>query len=222
MREDWFHQLNQIENVSRETFSRLCIYHDLLVKWQSKINLVSHSTLADAFHRHIIDSYQLVPIIKKLKNVSRETFSLADIGTGAGFPGMVLAIAGAEDVHLIDTDIKKMTFLREVSRLTKTNVNFHQQRIESCQLPEIDCFTSRATSSLSDLIEWTSKNVSRETFFLFHKGKNYSSELDELKSKWSFDHQLFPSVTDPSGVIIHLSHVARLPDENSEPAGKKQ
>jgi 16S rRNA (guanine527-N7)-methyltransferase len=222
VRDEWFHQLNQIENVSRETFLRLCTYHDMLVKWQATMNLVSNSTIQDAFTRHIIDSYQLIPILRSLKNVSRETFSLTDIGTGAGFPGMVLAIAGVGQVHLVDSDTKKMTFLREVSRLTQTPVTFHHGRIEAISLPNTDCFTSRATSRLNDLIEWASKNVSRETFFLFHKGKNYSTELDELRQCWSFDHHLHPSVTDPSGVIIHLSHVARLPHENSQPTGKNR
>ncbi|MCE2927582.1 MAG: 16S rRNA (guanine(527)-N(7))-methyltransferase RsmG [Rickettsiales bacterium] len=221
MRDEWFHRLNQIENVSRETFLRLILYHDLLVKWQSKINLVSSATITDAFTRHIIDSAQLVPIMRKLKNVSRETFLVADIGTGAGFPGMVLAIMGVGEVHLIDSDTKKITFLKEVSRLTHTPVIFHNTRIENSELQKIDCFTSRATSTLNDLLRLTSKNVSRETFFLFHKGKNYSSELEEAKKNWLFDHQLFPSITDPNGVIIHLSHIARKPHEHTEPAGKK-
>lgn len=200
-----FELLNRHVNVSRETFKKLSLYYDLLIKWQSKINLISDQTISDIWSRHFLDSLQLLKHIPKtLKNPA-----MIDIGTGAGFPGMALAIYGVGEIHLIESDGKKISFLKEVSRITESKVFIHHDRIENVKLDKCDIILSRACSDLNQLLNLSSKNVSRETFSLFHKGKNYSNELEEAKKHWSFDTEIFPSVTDQNGVIVKLSNINR-------------
>lgn len=198
-----FDTLNSKIHVSRETFDRLKIYHELLLRWQSKINLISNDTIDDCWNRHFLDSLQIQ------KYIENKNTKIADIGTGAGFPGMVIAICGYNNIHLIESDTKKISFLREVSRLTNTEVTLHHERIEDSKLYNVDVILSRACSDLNKLINMSSKIVSRETYFLFHKGKNYSNELEAAKKIWSFDDEIFNSITDPNGVIVKLSNVRR-------------
>jgi len=198
-----FDFLNQHIIVSRETFERLKIYHDLLLKWQSKINLISNDTVSNVWNRHFLDSLQITQYIPNYNNV------IMDIGTGAGFPGMVIAICGYNNVHLVESDTKKISFLREVSRVTNTPVFIHHVRIEEVVIDNTQIILSRACSNLNQLINLASKNVSRETFFLFHKGKNYSNEIEDAKKSWLFDEVIFPSITDPNGVIVKLSNIRR-------------
>ena len=203
MRDETYQFLNRYLSVSRETFDKLFIYHDLLIKWQKQINLVSDNTLSDSWNRHFLDSAQL------LSHIPNPLVKTADIGSGAGFPGMVLAIMGMSNIHLIESDAKKIVFLKEVSRLTNTSVMIHHSRIEDLSIGTFDLIVSRALSDLNKLLQFSSHFVSHETFCLFHKGKNYSKEIEEAKKSWSFDHAIFPSVSDPHGVIIKLSNLKR-------------
>ena len=124
--------------VSRETLERLTIYADLLVKWQAKINLVGPETLADLWSRHMLDSAQLFPLIRP------DAKRLVDLGSGAGFPGLVLGVMGAPDVHLVESDARKCAFLREAARLTGTTVTIHNKRIEQVAPLGADVVTARA------------------------------------------------------------------------------
>lgn len=198
-----FELLNRYCDVSRETFARLTDYYNLLIKWQEKINLVSADTLANAWQRHFLDSLQLLNAIEdKAKNI-------ADIGSGAGFPGMVLAICGAPNVHLIESDGKKIAFLREVARITDTRVSIHHCRAEDIKNLSADIIVSRACDSLDNLLSISSHLVSRENFYLFHKGKNYYKEVEEAKSLWTFDINVIPSITDKEGVILKLTQLSK-------------
>lgn len=190
-------------HVSHETLEKLILYHDTLIKWESKINLIGPGTSHDIWNRHILDSIQL------LKYIPDISACIADIGSGSGFPGMVLAIAGAKNIHLIESDGKKISFLQEISRLTRTLVHIHHSRIEDVLLPNIDIFVSRACSDLSVLLRYITNFVSHETICLFHKGKNYSKEIEDAKKDWSFDTEVFSSITDSHGVILKLSHIGR-------------
>ncbi len=196
-----FQTLNQHIPVSRETYDKLSIYHDLLIKWQKRINLVSNESIDTAWHRHFLDSLQLIKYIPDLSS------TMLDMGTGAGFPGMTLAIYGARDMHLIESDAKKITFLREVARLTDTRVTFHNTRIESIKNLTAKIILSRACSELKSLCKYAHLFVSHETTCLFHKGKNYSKEIEDASKIWSFAHTIFPSVTSDQGVILQLSNL---------------
>ena len=190
-------------HVSRETFDRLKSYEQLLLKWQSKINLIGPDTVANVWNRHFVDSLQLLPLIPDLK------VRMIDMGTGAGFAGMVLAIAGATDMHLLESDGKKITFLKEVARITNTSVNIHQGRIEEIAIDGTELILSRACSSLANLFSYSSRYVSRETKCLFHKGKNYPQELLDSQSEWLFDYSVHPSVTDAQGGILEVTYLRK-------------
>ena len=174
-----------------------------LVKWQKRINLVGPDTLADAWCRHFLDSLQLLNSIDNLNQ------TIVDIGSGAGFPGMVLAICGATDIHLIESDGKKIAFLREVARITNTKVLIHHERMEKCNHLSADIIISRACDSLNNLLLLSSNFVSREKICLFHKGKNYMKEINETKNHWIFDIDIIPSITDSEGVILKLTHITK-------------
>ena len=117
-------EFRHISNVSRETFEKLIAYAELLLKWQSKINLVGKNTISDLWDRHMLDSIQLN------KWIPNETNIITDFGSGAGFPGLVLAIVCGKTVHLIEASKKKSAFLREAARITQAPVILHEGRIE--------------------------------------------------------------------------------------------
>ena len=190
-------------HVSRETVDKLEIYFNLLNKWQKAINLVSEATLADAPERHFFDSAQL------LRYIPETDVTLADMGSGAGFPGMVLAILGVKRVHLIESDVRKATFLREVSRETATPVTIHDKRVESAEIPSIDVFTARALAPLRDLLGFMAdlSTQGHTAYGLFLKGLNSQEELDQAAKRWAFTHELWPSQTDISGKIIKISNL---------------
>lgn len=190
-------------DVSRETIERLHIYHDTLLEWQPKINLVSNSTLADAWNRHFIDSLQLLPLIGN-KNVP-----IVDLGSGAGFPGMVLSIAGCQQLQMVESDTKKIIFLREVARLTNATPLITHARIEEATIESPRIITSRALATLHELLSYAIRFVSHETICLFPKGKNYAIEIEDAKKYWSFDHHIFPSITDTQAVIVQLANIRR-------------
>ena len=200
-----FELLNLHINVSYETFDKLCLYYDLLIKWQNKINLISSDTIDHIWERHFLDSAQLINYLPEPNG------NIIDIGSGAGFPGMILAVMGIPNIHLIESDGKKISFLREVARITNSNVTIHHDRVEDINIENCKIILSRAVTDLTQLLNLIEKNVSHETISLFHKGKNYSNELEEAKNNWSFEHQIFPSITGHNGVIIKLSHIKRRP-----------
>lgn len=195
-------------HVSRETISRLETYLAQLVKWQRAINLVSPNTLPDAWNRHFVDSAQLLPLIPK------HVKKIADLGCGAGFPGLVLAILNPDlDIHLVESDDKKCQFLKHVSRETNCAVTVYNARIESC-INDIkpDLITARALAPLDKLLSYCKvcfeENPSLE--FLFLKGERAEEEIKEARKSYKFDCQLYPSETDENARIIHLSNVANL------------
>lgn len=212
MRDEVFHLLNQTVPVSRETYDRLVAYHDLLVKWQARVNLVGPNTIPDAWRRHFLDSLQL------LKSLPSLDVALADIGSGAGFPGMVLAIAGVKNVHLIESDQKKILFLKEVSRVTNTSVTFHHCRVEQVKQDFFDVIVSRACSDLATLLDYSAPFVSHETKCLFPKGRNYTIELEDAFKHWNFQHVVLNSVTDTQGVVLEITNLRR----KYEPSKDKQ
>ncbi len=205
-------------DVSRETYDKLKTYMSLLEQWQNSINLISPSTLPHIWERHILDSLQLLPLITGKQN------KILDVGSGAGFPGLVLAIAGCSHVTLVESDHRKVSFMREVARVTDCTVDIKCQRIESLPPLHPDIITSRACANLSQLLNILCHLVEKNTICLFHKGEKYTKELETASAEWAFDHIIHPSQTDASGVILEISHCERLNhDQNNshrEPEGR--
>lgn len=192
-----------LSNVSRESFEKLAHYLSLLEKWQKAINLVSPSTIRDAWSRHFLDSAQLAPLLPAGAK------TLFDFGSGAGFPGMVLAILHPElSVHLVESDQKKCSFLSAVSRETMTTVSIHNMRIESLQTEAVpDVISARALADLGQLLgyarPWAKKNP--DLVLLLPKGENYTSELKEIGGGHYTQCEEFPSQTSENARILRIS-----------------
>lgn len=189
--------------VSRETMERLKTYADLLVKWQTRINLVGPDTIPSLWQRHFLDSAQVFPILPQ------PVHRLVDMGCGAGFPGLVLAIMGVPDVHLIESDVRKCAFLREVARVTQTPITIHNTRIEAVAPLGADVVTARALAPLEKLLGWAERHLLPEGHCVFLKGRGVEDELTQACKEWNITSERFPSQTDPSGTILHLKEVCR-------------
>lgn len=188
--------------VSRETLEKLEVYRRLLEKWQKAINLVGPATLDDIPTRHFFDSAQM------LRYIQDTDIRMVDLGSGAGFPGLVLAILGVREVHLVESDVRKATFLREVSRETKTPVTIHDIRAEDVTIPDVSLVTARALAPLTDLLGHMDRIAPKRTG-LFLKGLQHGEEVEKAARKWQFQHEIFPSESDMSGKIIRVSALSK-------------
>lgn len=186
--------------------ARLDQYGALLQKWQAKINLVSNTTLAHAETRHFLDSLQLAAYIPQGTKV------LYDIGSGAGFPGLVIAAARPEiAVHLIETDQKKCVFLQTVSREIGAPVKVHTVRAEKVVLPPPNVVTARALADLTDLLRLTERwwSASKDVVLVFPKGANARIEIEAARKIYAFEVEIHTSVTDADASILVLRHVEK-------------
>lgn len=191
-------------DVSRETLDRLAAYEAVLRKWQPKINLVGPSTLPDLWRRHFLDSAQLFPLLPEGTRV------LVDLGSGAGFPGLVLAILGVPEVHLIESDSRKAAFLREAARVAGVAVTVHNKRIEAVAGIAADVVTARALAPLSDLLGWSHPFLGSRGTALFLKGQTLDDELTATTGSWSMHTERFASRTDPTGTIVRMDGIDRV------------
>lgn len=195
--------------VSRETLARLETYAALLKRWQKTINLVAPSTVNDVWHRHLADSAQV------FQHAPAGASHWLDLGSGAGFPGLVIAIMAAEKGGtrhtLIESDTRKAAFLREVARETRVAVEILPARIElpetAAKVAEVNCVTARALAPLPRLIPLVAPFFSDATVGLFLKGREFAAELEQAQLGWTFDVQLHPSVTDGEGRIVEVSRL---------------
>lgn len=188
--------------VSRETLDRLCRYEALLLEWRPRVNLVGRSTLPDLWHRHFLDSAQLFPLLPAKAG-------LIDLGSGAGFPGAVLAAMGARDVHLIESDGRKCAFLEELNQALDLGMTIHRARIEQMAAWEAPCLTSRALAPLTRLLDWAEAFIGPSTICLFPKGQSVEEELTEASKKWNMTTECLPSRTSPTGTVLRLTGVER-------------
>ena len=206
--------------VSRETLAQLIVYKDLLQKWQRRINLVGPATLNDLWTRHFLDSAQLHPLLAEALKSHRGQGVLYDLGSGAGFPGLALAImaAGAGkplDVHLVESDKRKAAFLGEVCRATgqARAVTIHATRIANLpleRLPRADIVTARALTALPELLNLAAPLLAPHGIGLFLKGAKAGDELTHAARHWTMRVERISSRTDPSGTILRVANLARV------------
>ena len=202
--------------VSRETLERLKQYAALLGKWQRAINLVAPDTLPDLWRRHMLDSAQLWPLLPPDAKV------LLDLGSGAGFPGLVLAIMGVPKVHLVESDARKATFLREVARIALPRdqaVVVHAQRLEGLPPFAVDAITSRGLAPLSVLLRYAVDFIGPNTVCLFPKGAKAEEELTEAGKEWRMRLERVPSITDPAATIFRVSEIVRGSGQREQQPG---
>jgi 16S rRNA (guanine527-N7)-methyltransferase len=190
-------------SVSHETVERLETYAVLLRQWQKAVNLVAPATLDEVWHRHFADSAQLLPLAPDARN-------WLDLGTGAGFPGLVIAIMCANhdnrSVHLVESNSRKCAFLQEVARRTAVSVAIHEGRIEDAakagRVGKVDVVTARALAPLAKLLALSDGFFSEQTIGLFLKGREASREMEEAGGVGRFSFQSIPSRVHGEGSII--------------------
>jgi 16S rRNA (guanine527-N7)-methyltransferase len=195
--------------VSRETEMRLDRYLALLREWQAKTNLIAPSTLPQLWTRHVSDSLQLLALAPTAK-------LWLDLGSGGGFPGVVLACALAEvrdaQVHMVERNAKKAAFLREACRVTGSSGVVHLSEIgdivEKWSGP-VDCVTARALAPLHELIGFAEPLVNKGATALFLKGQDVEAELTESAKYWNIKPNLHSSRTGGQGWIVEINRIER-------------
>ncbi|WP_375253929.1 16S rRNA (guanine(527)-N(7))-methyltransferase RsmG [Yoonia sp.] len=195
-------------DVSRETIARLELYSQLVTKWTPKINLIARSSITEIWNRHIIDSAQLY-------RFAPDSYGKwVDLGSGAGFPGIVMAIIaiekqpGAEFV-LIESDQRKATFLRTAAREIGLKVSVLADRIENLPQQTADIVSARALTSLSGLLALSERHIARDGVCLFHKGKQAEQELAEARAGWRFALEDHASLTDPEARLLAIQRIEK-------------
>ena len=201
--------LKQVKSVSRETEQRLTVFHDLLVQWQARINLIAPSTIQQIWSRHIADSVQ---VFESLEGADE----IVDIGSGAGLPGMIIAILLAESgsgrVHLVESNGKKCAFLNAAIRQIGlrdqgVDITVVNDRIEKA-LPKIarpKIVTARALASLNDLLRLTAPYLANGTLGVFPKGRDHEAEIADAQRHWEFEYAIVPSRLEDGSVLLKIS-----------------
>lgn len=195
-------------DVSRETFERLKTFEAVIRKWNPKINLVSRNSLDELWERHIVDSIQVfnnAPTDKKW----------LDIGSGGGFPGIVVAILAAEkspetEVVLMESDHRKSAFLRTAARECGVKIQVITERIEKAEPQEADVLSARALADLSLLLEFVNRHLKKGGLAVLPKGESWKKEVDNAQEQWRFSSEQVTSLTDPNAVILKIKGVARV------------
>jgi 16S rRNA (guanine527-N7)-methyltransferase len=198
-----------LDDVSRETSDRLGIYASLLREWNPRINLVSRQTLAKVETRHFLDSAQLMGL------APAGAATWADLGSGGGFPGLVIAILAAERaprlrLTLVESDQRKAVFLRTAARKTGVDVSVIARRIEDIPPLHADIISARALAPLAVLLEYCDRHLASDGVALFLKGASRGAEIDEALERWRFRCEELPSVTSPDGAILKLGDLSRV------------
>ncbi len=198
-----------IRTVSRETSERLAAFSALVEKWTPRINLVSRSTVSDLWQRHIVDSAQIYDYCPK------ETQDWVDLGSGGGFPGIVIAILAAEfgnpqKTILVESDARKSAFLRTAIRELSLNAQVITERIEEVPPLRADVLSARALADLETLLGFAARHLNKDGVALFLKGENWRKELDQAQKAWSFSCEVSTSLTAAESVILKISGVARV------------
>lgn len=189
------------------TAERLATYRDLLLRWNATINLVSARTAVDIDARHIADSLQLLPLLPAQG-------AIADLGSGGGLPGLVIAAALPDrEIHLVESDRRKAAFLMDAAgRMGLPKVKVHPQRIEQASLPPIAAVMARALAPLTTLLDYAAEILAPDGIAILPKGRAAEQELTTAAADWHFSAERFTSRTDPEATILRLSKICRASD----------
>ncbi|RYG91328.1 16S rRNA (guanine(527)-N(7))-methyltransferase RsmG [Loktanella sp. IMCC34160] len=195
-------------DVSRETYDRLKAFEGLVAKWSPRINLVSKSDLSDIWGRHILDSLQLVPLVPGAPQ------SWVDLGSGGGFPGIVIAIVARDHwpdltTTLIESDQRKATFLRTAIRELDLAATVRTERIEEAPPQAADVLTARALAALDGLFAYAEQHLAPDGVAIFPKGRRADEEIAQARENWTFDLQETQSITDPEARILTVRNIKR-------------
>jgi 16S rRNA (guanine527-N7)-methyltransferase len=205
-------------NVSRETLAHLKAYAGMLEDWNARHNLVSQASLADIWQRHMLDSAQLVQFIPDRAR------TLADLGSGAGFPGLVLAelLRGKVQVTLFESVTKKCRFLEAVRDRLGLDTIIRNDRMETATPERFDVVTARACAPLDKLLGYAQAFLAPQTICLFLKGQNVGAELTDARNSWKMRVLQHPSQTDPSGTILEVRELSHVRSQKTQGARRRQ
>jgi len=181
-------------------------YIDSIIQYNSHTNLVGKSTLADPWSKHILDSLQLTAFIKN------KNHSIIDMGTGAGLPGVVLSIVGYKNISLVDSNGKKIKFLKNIKDVLGLDLNIISNRLEKLHNLRFDIITSRALAKLNILFCYSQNFMKKNTVLIFLKGKTVNEEIFEAKKNWKFQFQKYQSASDTRGVILVIERLSKTND----------
>lgn len=193
-------------DVSRETIDRLEDFQAQLLKWNQTINLISKSTVADCWNRHIVDSLQI------LQYAPEQYSSWTDVGSGGGLPGIVAACYAKEHqpdagFSLIESDQRKAAFLRQAARTLDLNVKVIAERAEKAAQTNADVFTARALMSLQGLFSLAQQHLKPAGCMIFMKGRSFQQEIDDARKFWQFDIVAHPSLTDNEASVLEIKEL---------------
>lgn len=194
-------------DVSRETLAQLQVYAELLAKWQPAQNLISNSTVDDMWRRHFLDSAQMYAPIRA--RYGDKELNFMDIGSGAGFPGLVLSIMGLGKAHMVESNNKKCIFMGHVSRDASADSVILNKRIEELDDFPLDFITSRACATISQLLDWSGKFIKPHTELWLLKGTIVDDELTEALKSWNMKSERYPSLSDETGCILRLYDIKK-------------
>ena len=194
-------------DVSRETIEKLECYASLVEKWQRSVNLVANSTIPDLWTRHIWDSAQLAPLVTAQKTANAP-LRILDIGSGAGFPGLVLSILTDAEVHLVESDQKKCIFMNNVIRECGLTARIHNVRLETLDDQKADIVTARALASMDKLMALLDGQLRPGLRCLFLKGRQVQDELAVLNDWANLRWQLHPSLTQQDAFVVDLTVIS--------------
>jgi 16S rRNA (guanine527-N7)-methyltransferase len=195
-------------DVSRETLDTLKAFENQVRRWNAAINLVSKNSLDDLWSRHIADSAQIFRACPTIAT------TWVDLGSGGGFPGLVVAILAREakpelNVTLVEADVRKATFLRQASQALGLNVTVLSARIESLSPQKADVLSARALASLSELLSYAESHLQPDGTAIFPKGARYAEELAQAREAWDFDVEAIPSASDKDAAVLVVRNIHR-------------
>ncbi len=194
--------------VSRESLGRLERLVSVTLTWQERINLIAPSTIQEIWKRHILDSAQLLPLLPA------NTQRIADLGSGGGFPGLVLAATSGAEVHMFEATEKKVAFLQEALRQMGVVGKVHRtrlvQNVAPLNMPQVQCVTARAFAPLTELLGYAQPFMAKGSTGLFHKGQDIDTELTEAAKAWTIAYQKHSSLTDSLSVILEVKEIAHV------------
>jgi 16S rRNA (guanine527-N7)-methyltransferase len=190
--------------VSRETQDALQYFAAVLLRWNRTVNLIARADEQHLWQRHINDSRQLIPLMEPLPSHA------IDLGSGAGFPGLVLALVSGVHFDLVEADHRKCAFLREAARATGAPVDIHPVRVETATLLPAPLVTARAVAPLPRLLEMAVPLLAKGGQCLFLKGANVAMELTHAGAEWQMQVDRIPSRTDPQASILRICNPTRV------------
>lgn len=195
------------DDVSRETRERLTAFCELVRKWNPRVNLVSRASLTELWDRHIVDSLQLA-------SIPENTDRWADLGSGGGFPGIVVAsvlkdTTPTAQITMVESDQRKSAFLRTAIRELELNATVISKRIEQCEPLNATTLSARALAPLSDLLRFSAQHLSPDGQAIFPKGASWEKEVEDACQEWSFQYEAIKSQTDPSAAILLIRDIEK-------------